>query len=297
MRIGIKPTADLAFKRIFASRHHENVTQDFLNSLLPLVGVSPVQTLEILNPFRLSEFQGDKGIVVDVHAQDSDGREFQIEMQARRDLTLAARMLDNWARLYSAQIEKGEDYRRHRPVISIWILSHDLWPDENWLHVFDVRDRRQGASLGGDFLIVTIELAQWERLSTRADRATLETPADQWLWFLAHGEEVDPEEETFAELRGAIQEAVEMMREFTKKDKARYARDRHWEAVRVHNAAMEDARNEGLEEGRTEGRAEGIVKGIEQGARETAKALKELGVDIEVIVKATKLSRSEVEGL
>ncbi len=296
-RIGVDPTVDVVFKKIFASPHHENVTQDFLNSLLPLTGVNQVQTLKILNPFRLSEFQDEKEIVVDVHAQDSDGREFQIEMQVRRDLALPTRMLDNWARLYSAQIEKGEDYRRHRPVISIWILSLDLWSDEEWLHVFGARDRNLGISLGGDFLIVTVELAKWERLSANADRATLGTPLDQWLWFLAHGKEVDPEGEAFAGLRGAIREAAEMMREFTKKDKARYTHDRRLEAERVHNAMMADARAEGLEEGRAEGRTEGIAEGMEKSARETAKALKELGVDVDVIVKATKLSRTEVEGL
>ncbi len=279
MRIGIAPTVDVMFKKIFASRHHENVTQDFLNSLLPLLGVSQIKTLEILNPFRLSDFQGDKEIVVDVHAQDSDGREFQIEMQARRDLTLPTRMLDNWARLYSAQIEKGEDYRLHRPVISVWILSHDLWSDEEWLHAFGAHDWRRGVSLGGDFLVVTVELAKWERLSVPIERATL--ALDQWLWFLVHGKEIDPEGEVFGELREAIQEAAEMMREFTKKDKARYARDRHWEAVRVHNAAMADARAEGLAEGK----------------RETAKRFKALGVSLDVIVQATGLSKEEIEGL
>ncbi|HEY9593216.1 MAG TPA: hypothetical protein VHE79_01970, partial [Spirochaetia bacterium] len=118
-----------------------------------------------------------------------------------------------------------------------------------------------------------------------------------WLWFLIHGGEIDPEEEAFAGLRGAIQEAVEMLRAWTKKDKARYTRDRRLEWEWVHNTMMVDARNEGLEEGRVEGRAEGRAEGIEKGTRETAKALKDLGVDVDVIVKATKLSRDEVEGL
>ncbi|HEY9594591.1 MAG TPA: hypothetical protein VHE79_08940 [Spirochaetia bacterium] len=136
---------------------------------------------------------------------------------------------------------------------------------------------------------MTIELAKWEHLSTRGDRATL--AVDQWLWFLSHGEEVDPEGDAFGELREAIQEAAEMMREFTKKDKARYTRDRRLEWV--NNTIKADARAEGLEAGRAEGRA----KGRAESARETAKAFKELGVDIDVIVKATKLSKAEVEGL
>ena len=78
MRVGIKPTVDVVFKRLFGSPDCRELTMDFLNALLPLAGLSGVSELEILNPFRLSEFAGDKEIAVDVRARDTSGREFQV---------------------------------------------------------------------------------------------------------------------------------------------------------------------------------------------------------------------------
>lgn len=56
-----------------------------------------------------------------------------------------------------------------------------------------------------------------------------------------------------------------------------------------------------LNEGKLEGKLEGINEGIQKGSRETAlanaKAFKKLGVDINIIVKATGLAREEVEKL
>ena len=115
MRIGIRPTVDVVFKRIFATPAQAHITKAFLNSLLPLAKVPLIEEIRILNPFRLAEFAGDKEISVDVLARDKEGRDFQIEMQVRRDGALTSRILDNWARLYDAQIRKGEDYRLHSP--------------------------------------------------------------------------------------------------------------------------------------------------------------------------------------
>ena len=71
MALGIKPTVDFAFKRIFGSAEHA----------LPLVGLlqailapdQPLTEVEILNPFSYQEFQQDKLIVLDIRARDSAG--------------------------------------------------------------------------------------------------------------------------------------------------------------------------------------------------------------------------------
>ena len=59
-------------------------------------------------------------------------------------------------------------------------------------------------------------------------------------------------------------------------------------------AAFEDGeqkgRAEGREEGREEGRAEGREEGREAAKIEDAKKLKELGVSVDIIAKATGLS-------
>ena len=65
--------------------------------------------------------------------------------------------------------------------------------------------------------------------------------------------------------------------------------------------ARQEAIEEGLAEGRAEGRAEGLAEGRAEGRAEanleSAIKLKELGVAVEVISKATGLSIKEIETL
>ena len=61
------------------------------------------------------------------------------------------------------------------------------------------------------------------------------------------------------------------------------------------------AKQDGIEIGRADGLAEGLEQGqkqgLEQGQRDSARNLKSLGVDIEIICKATGLSKEQVEAL
>ena len=58
-----------------------------------------------------------------------------------------------------------------------------------------------------------------------------------------------------------------------------------------------EAREEGRQDGRLEGRQEGRREGRQEGRREAVRALKEQGVDIGVIARATGLSAEEIEAL
>ena len=67
----------------------------------------------------------------------------------------------------------------------------------------------------------------------------------------------------------------------------------------------EQGRAEGIEQGLKQGRAEGIAEGIEQGLKqgraegiaEIAKNMLSLGMDMDLIVKTTGLTKSEIESL
>lgn len=60
---------------------------------------------------------------------------------------------------------------------------------------------------------------------------------------------------------------------------------------------MEKGKVEGLAEGTTKGKAEGLAEGIGQGIKEVAARLKQLGMDLQSIIKATGLSEAEIQAL
>ncbi len=61
--LGIKPTVDFAFKKIFGTPENAQPLIGLLNAILDLP--DPIQEVEILNPFNYQEFAEDKLIVLD----------------------------------------------------------------------------------------------------------------------------------------------------------------------------------------------------------------------------------------
>ncbi len=54
--------------------------------------------------------------MVDVKARDQHARLHQIEIQLLTYRDLPARILYTWADLYSAQLQRGEDYAKLKPT-------------------------------------------------------------------------------------------------------------------------------------------------------------------------------------
>ena len=79
MPLGIKPTVDFAFKRIFGSPENAPILIGLLNAILDFP--RPIIHVEILNPFSYQDFAEDKLIVLDIRARDSVGRSLNVEMQ------------------------------------------------------------------------------------------------------------------------------------------------------------------------------------------------------------------------
>ena len=77
--------------------------------------------------------------------------------------------------------------------------------------------------------------------------------------------------------------------------------ERHMEALRYQRSVIQtgwiEGRAEGRAEGKTEGRAEGKAEGLVEGKIEVARSLKEMGLSLEQISKATGLSKDDIEKL
>ena len=63
MPLGIKPTVDFAFKKIFGSPENVGALMGLLNAILELP--APITEVEILNPFSYQDFADDKLIEQD----------------------------------------------------------------------------------------------------------------------------------------------------------------------------------------------------------------------------------------
>ena len=127
MLLGIKPTVDFAFKKIFGSPENVPILIGLLNAILKLA--NPIVHVEILNPFSYQDFADDKLIVLDIRCRDSAGRWLNIEMQVTVFTGLLQRLVYYACTLYVDQLGAGQNYADLRPAISICLLNKILFRD------------------------------------------------------------------------------------------------------------------------------------------------------------------------
>ena len=99
MPLGLRPTNDFAFKKIFGTPENKPALISLLNSILSLT--PPIVEVTIENPFNLQDFAEDKLSVVDVKAIDRSGAIYDIEIQLTTYKGLVQRIVYYGCRLYS----------------------------------------------------------------------------------------------------------------------------------------------------------------------------------------------------
>ncbi|NOX54871.1 MAG: Rpn family recombination-promoting nuclease/putative transposase [Planctomycetes bacterium] len=278
MPLGIKPTVDFAFKKIFGSPENRPALIGLLNAIL--TPARPIESVEILNPFSYQEFAEDKLIVLDIRARDSQGRWLNIEMQISVVAGLIRRLVYYGCSLYVDQLQAGGNYSDLCPAISICLLREVLFRETPVAHHrFQLADVEHGRTLDETIEVHTVELTKYN-----VDEATLgrASEIEKWVFFLLHADEYDADrlrallpEEPFQRAIGAA-EAIAARTE----DRMMY--DRREKAQRDYQWALESARREGLEKGlekgREEGREEGVRIGLEKGREKGLAEGREEGV-------------------
>ncbi len=140
MPLGIRPTVDFAFKKIFGSPQNSASLIGLLNAILDFE--HPVVAVEILNPFSYQEFSESKLIVLDVRCRDSAGRWLNVEMQISVYAGLIERLVYYACSMYVDQLYPGSNYALAAPSISICLLNRILFAETDQAHHrFQMLDR------------------------------------------------------------------------------------------------------------------------------------------------------------
>ena len=115
MVIGIRPTNDFAFKKIFGSPANKLALISLLNAILePLI---PIVDVVIQNPFSVQDFEQDKLCILDVKATDQNGAIYDIEIQITVRPGLVQRLVFYGCEEYAGQLRSGEPYTQLKPVV------------------------------------------------------------------------------------------------------------------------------------------------------------------------------------
>ena len=166
--------------------------------------------------------------------------------------------------LYTGELRQGDPYANLPPVYGIWLIDGLLWPKSNQFHhAFRLTDAASGRVLDDTLAIHTIELPKYN--TAYSDLASGDM-LGQWLYWLRHAKDYEPEGLPAAFPQPAIRRASETLIRIAQisEDKAMYdrreraIRDRQWEL----DSAEGKSKARRVDKGKVEGKIEGKIDTI-----------------------------------
>ena len=274
MPIGIDPKVDFAFKLVFGSPDHTAIPIHFLNAVLNLT--LPITEVEILNPIQGKDRSEDKLVVLDVLAEDSSGRKFNVEMQTTLPLDLPQRLTYYGCLNLVRQLGEGDAYYQIRPSISICVLSRRLFPNVQPYHLsFRLRCDQEQLVFSDVLEFHTLELPKFRPSS---DNSHSWSAIEKWLYFLLHAEQMDADELTSRLADPAFEEAVGVLQMISQSPEDRQFYEARQKFLHDEQARLLAAREEGREEGELVGKVQ-LLEELLGSTPATASELIALGKD------------------
>lgn len=289
---------DWAMKRLLRDKANFGVLEGFLTTLLG----KRIKIQKLLESESNQADEDDKQNRVDVLAEDDKGELYLIEVQNESELAYFQRMLFGSSKLVTEYINRGQNYNHIRKIYSVNIVYFNLGGGTDI--VYHGKTEFRGIHNGE-----VLSLSPFQQQRFKVDAVSdlypeyfilkvndfnkwSKVPLEQWIYFLNTSE--IPHDATapgLAEARKKLQ--IDRM---TPAERNAYYR--HLDNVVILKDNISTARGEGRMEGRAEGRAEVRAEGREEGRteamKETARKMKQGGMDEKLIMQFTGLKAEEI---
>jgi len=260
MPLGIKPTVDFAFKKVFGSPENTAPLIGLLNAILNFP--CPIVAVEILNPFSYQEFAESKLIVLDVRCRDSKGRWLNVEMQVSVYAGLIERLIHYACSMYVDQLSKGGNYALADPSLSICLLNHVLFRGTRQAHHrFQMMDRESGRELENAIEVHTVELTKYNLQESTIYQAS---KLEQWAFLLLRAQNYSADDLRRLLPGIEFETAINTIEIISEKTEDKHMYDQREKAQRDYEWALSGAREEGLEKGLEKGKLAGKVQMLEE---------------------------------
>ncbi len=291
----ISPLVDFTFKKLFGVDESKDILLDLINAVVSTE--DQLADLEIKNPYNAQNFKNDKLSILDIKARGVNKKWYVIEMQILDQNYFDARALYYWSRVYHTQLANGINYDCLEKTISINFLNFNCLDEENYHNTYKLTNQKTGNLYPNDHVeLHFIELKKYQQDS-------FASALDKWTNFLVKAYEYDakhlPKELQIAGIKRATALLEEMS--LTPEERENYESRLKWmlDEEMAIKKAKEKGFKKGVKEGIKKGEALGIKRGealgIKKNQLETAKKLKEIGVDAKDIAKVTNLTIKQIE--
>jgi len=284
----INPLTDFGFKRIFGTEFNKELLISFLNALFE--GEQEVEDVSFLNSEVFGANEVARKAIFDVYCETIDGGKFIVEMQNAYQEFFKDRSIYYSSFPINQQGRKGDWNYQLQPVYTIGILNFSLPEDKHnpssLYREVKLMDINTHEVFYDKLTYLYIELEKFDKTESE-----LETMLDKWLFVLKNLSNLMSRPERLQErVFTKLFEAAEIAR-FDSNELRSY--EQSINAYRDIKNSIDTASKDGFTKGKAEGLAEGKAKGI----RTTAHNLKQMGLDVYQISKATGLSIEEIKQL
>ena len=276
---------DWAMKRLLRDKANFGVLEGFLTTLLG----KKIKIQKLLESESNQE-NDDKQNRVDVLAEDDKGELYLIEVQNESELAYFQRMLFGTSKLVTEYINRGENYEHIRKIYSVNIVYFNLGGGTDI--VYHGKTEFRGIH-NGELLSLSPFQQQRFKVDAVSDlypeyfilkvndfNKWSKVPLEQWIYFLNTSE--IPHDATAP----GLDEARKKLQIDRMTPAERNAYYRHLDNVVILKDNISTARGEGRMEGRAEGRAEAM--------KETARKMKQGGMDEKLIMQFTGLKAEDI---
>ncbi len=277
---------DWAIKRLLRNKADFTVLEGFLSELLN----EDILIQDILESESNQRLDSDKYNRVDILVKNSKGELVIIEIQNQNEYDYFHRMSYGTSKAITEYISVGEPYQNIKKVYSINIVYFDLGQGDDYvyhgktdfigIHKADklMLSEKQTEMLGGKIEPAQI-FPEYFVIKVNQFDDTAKDTLDQWIYYLKNNEIKD----NFT-AKGITQAKelwrVDILPEEEQKSYFQHLKNLRNEASRILTLKID---------------AEDRVK--KERDKEIAKNFKNNGVDIDIIIKSTGLSRAEIEVL
>ena len=274
----LDPKMDFVFKNIFGNEKNSKILISFLNATLKPKDL--ITSVEIKNTDLNKGYIEDKFSRLDVKATTSNEEIINIEIQLKNEYNMIKRSLYYWSKLYSEQLNEGEDYSILKRTICINILNFKYLKTRKFHSAYRLKEIYSNEELTD---VAEIHFIEIPKLEDGSDEKDMLVP---WIEFLK-----DPESEKVRNLEMSIEEIRQAKDELIKMsndDTQRELYEMRAKTLKDKISALNEAERKGIQKG--------IQEGEKKKAIEIAKSLLDV-LDVQTISLKTGLSVDEINKL
>ena len=281
----LQPKIDIVFQSLF-NKKNEEITKSFIEALLE----EKVNSIEINDTKELTRDKPmNKLGILDLELDINNREKVDVEVQLLKNDEFIHRLLYYWSRLYSKQMQRGEEYTKAKRVVIIAIVDFEIDITKELRRmetIWNIREKEKTEKVLTDLLEIRIINLRRVREAYQKDK---ENKKNQWVMFLEDPNSKEVKE--IMEKNEDVKKAIITVKEMSEDEKMERLAELREKAIRDEKALYNTGIREGTEIGKKLGREEGEQKNkIEVISR----MLKD-NMDIELIKKYANATDEEIE--